>query len=116
MALMSITGIVIRRRVDDLDSAVSFYEQLTGQPAQRFAFGGADLAAVGPFLLFTAAGEAGDRFARVIATITVDDIAAQLFHLERLGADIIAPPTLTPNGQRLIARHPDGGVFEYVGR
>jgi predicted enzyme related to lactoylglutathione lyase len=112
---MTITGVVVRRRVDDLDAAVTFYEQLTGQTSKRFAFGGAELAAVGPFLLFAAPPDIAELLERVIASISVDDVDAQAEQLEQLGAEIIAPPSPTPNGRRLVARHPDGSVFEYVG-
>lgn len=112
---MAITGVTIRRRVDDLEAEVGFYERMVGQAAHRFSFSGAELAAVGPFLLFSAPGETGDRLARVAATISVDDIQRHQRLLRELGAEVIAPPTSTPNGQRMIARHPDGAVFEYVG-
>jgi predicted enzyme related to lactoylglutathione lyase len=112
---MTITGVVVRRRVTDLEAAVTFYEALTGARANRFSFGGADLAAVGPFLVFAAPDDAAQVFERVVATISVDDLDELATRLEALGATIIAPPAPTPNGQRMIARHPDGGVFEYVG-
>src|SRR5689334_6160520 len=106
---MNITGVVVRRKVADLTTAVPFYEALTGSPAQRFRFADAELAAIGPFLIFTVA-EGAERLANVVATITVDDLPATLDRLTDLGADIIAPIAATPNGHRLIARHPDGGV------
>jgi predicted enzyme related to lactoylglutathione lyase len=112
---MSITGVIIRRLIDDLPAAVPFYEALTGEPAHRFSYGGVELAAVGPFLLI-AAGDNARRAAQVAATIAVDDLAATERLLLRLGAEIVAPRAATPNGHRLIARHPDGAVFEYVGR
>jgi predicted enzyme related to lactoylglutathione lyase len=112
---MPITGVVVRRRVDDLDATVPFYERLTGASANRFSFASAQLAAVGPFLLFEAPGPNGDRLANVAATLTVDDLDNQLKQLERLGAELIAPPAQTPNGRRAIVRHPEGTIFEYVG-
>jgi predicted enzyme related to lactoylglutathione lyase len=111
---MAITGVIIRRPVDDLAVAIPFYESLTGETAHRFASGGVELAAVGPFLLFTA-GEHANRIAQVAATLTVDDLPATEKLLTGLGAEIIAPATATPNGHRLIARHPDGAVYEYTG-
>ncbi|MBO0767546.1 MAG: VOC family protein [Solirubrobacterales bacterium] len=108
---MAITGVMIRLAVDDLDAAAGFYEQLTGTTARRFSFSGVDLAAVPPFLLLS--GENAERFARA-ATIVVDDLAAQERQLEALGAEITQPIVATPTGQRLVARHPDGRVFEYV--
>ncbi|MGI8902700.1 MAG: VOC family protein [Solirubrobacteraceae bacterium] len=112
---MTITGVTIRLRVDDLQEAVDFYEQLTGQTANRFAFGGAELAASGPFLLFAAPDHVAERLSRVAATISVDDFVVQGRALTQLGAEIVAPASVTPNGHRLVARHPDGSVFEYVG-
>jgi len=112
---MQVGDAMIRHRVTDLDAAVRFYEALTGQSAKRFGYSGADLTAVGPFLLFAADGEVGDRLARVVATIAVSDIETCAGRLRALGAEIIAPPAATPNGHRLIARHADGGVFEYTG-
>lgn len=113
---MSITGIVVRRRVPNLDEAVPFYEALTGSVANRFAFGGAQLAAVGPFLLFAAPADIAGKLEAVAATIKVDDVVEQARLLRSIGAEIVAPPARTPNGHRLVARHPDGGVFEYVSR
>lgn len=111
---MSITGVIIRRPVADLAAAVPFYEALTGEPARLFRFAGTELAAVGPFLLLTAGPDA--RIAGVAATLAVDDLTDTHDLLIHLGAQIVAPPVATPNGHRLIARHPDGAVFEYVSR
>ena len=30
------------------------------------------------------------------------------------GGDVLEGPSPAPNGDRLIARHPDGSVFEYI--
>ncbi len=112
---MAITGVVVRRRVADLDAAIEFYEALTATSADRFAFSGARLASIGPFLIFAADGELAAQLERVVATVTVDDLDAQAGLLRSLGAEVVAPVTATPNGRRMIARHPDGGVFEYTG-
>jgi predicted enzyme related to lactoylglutathione lyase len=112
---MNITGVLIRRAVDDLATAVPFYEKLTGTQAHRFRFANAELAAVGPFLLLTP-GQGAERLANVAATITVDDLSEAQELLSTHGAEIVAPVAATPNGRRLIARHPDGAVFEYVSR
>jgi predicted enzyme related to lactoylglutathione lyase len=112
---MSIIGTVVRRRVPDLEAALPFYEQLTGQSAHRFAFSGARLASIGPFLLFSADGELGDQLARVSATLVVDDLQAQVERVVSWGAEVIASAAATPNGNRAVVRHPDGAVFEYVG-
>jgi hypothetical protein len=36
--------------------------------------------------------------------------------LKAVGAQIVAGPKETPIGRNLVARHPDGSVFEYVDR
>jgi predicted enzyme related to lactoylglutathione lyase len=111
---MRITGMIIRRPVDDLAIAVPFYEALTGEPAHRLSFASAELAAVGPFLLVAAGSD--ERARKVAATITVDDLPATHQLLVRLGAEVVARIATTPNGHRMIVRHPDGAVFEYVSR
>ena len=112
---MSVTGVVARVRVDDLDAAIPTYEALTGRTAARFSFGSATLASVGCFLLFHADGADGDRLAGVRATLVTDDLDREIGGLAELGAEVVAPPARTPNGRRAIIRHPDGAVFEYVG-
>ncbi|THA37199.1 VOC family protein [Streptomyces sp. A1547] len=111
---MTITSVVLRRRVDDLEAASAFYEELTGEPANRFAFAGLELAAVGPFLLFSGPDTVAERFAGVAATLGVADLDAVLAQGEAAGAEVVAAPAETPNGRRAVLRHPDGAVYEYV--
>jgi hypothetical protein len=73
---MAISSVTLRRRVDDLEAALPFYERLTGEPAARFNFAGMELARTGPFLLFCGLGEAAGRFAAVPATLAVTDLDA----------------------------------------
>lgn len=88
------------RRATSADpaAAVPFSEALTGETAHRFRSAGAELAAVGPFLLLSAGP--GEPVARVAATVTVDDLPATQRLLTDLGAEIIAPAAATPNGHR----------------
>jgi predicted enzyme related to lactoylglutathione lyase len=116
MVSMPITSVVLRRRVDDLDAAVAFYERLTGESANRFRFADLELADIGPFLLFSGPDGIAERFAGVAATLSVPDLDAVLAQASAAGAEVIAPPAATPNGRRAVLRHPDGGVYEYVGR
>ncbi|MFF3858464.1 VOC family protein [Streptomyces sp. NPDC002209] len=111
---MAITSVVLRRHVADLDAASSFYERLTGEPANRFAFAGLELAAVGPFLLFSGPDAVAERFAGVAATLGVADLDAVVAQGEAAGAEVVAAPADTPNGRRAVLRHPDGAVYEYV--
>ncbi|MGW7605424.1 VOC family protein [Streptomyces antimycoticus] len=34
--------------------------------------------------------------------------------LGKAGAEILEAPNEVPNGTRIVARHPDGSVFEYM--
>ncbi|GCE01935.1 VOC family protein [Embleya hyalina] len=112
---MTITSVTVRRHVPDLDAAIEFYQRLTGEPATRFAFAGLELAATGPFLVFTGPDEPAARFGAVAATLGVADLDATIADLIAAGAESIAAPAPTPNGRRAVLRHPDGAVFEYVG-
>ncbi|MCM3886508.1 VOC family protein [Frankia sp. R82] len=112
---MTVRSAVVRRQVEDLDAAVPFYEQVTGASSSRFAFAGVHLASVGPFLLFSGPEEAVRIVAGVAATLVVTDVDATVALATAAGAEIVAPAAKTPNGHRAVLRHPDGGVFEYVG-
>ncbi|QES58367.1 glyoxalase [Streptomyces venezuelae] len=111
---MPITSMTLRRRVDDLEAAAPFYERLTGETADRFRFAGLELAAVGPFLLFSGPEEVAERFAGVAATLSVPDLDRAVSEAVEAGASLLAPAQSTPNGHRAVLRHPDGGVYEYV--
>ncbi|WP_212756128.1 VOC family protein [Flexivirga aerilata] len=111
MSGSNVVGVLARVFVDDLDGAVDFYTSLTGVAAQRFSFQDVELAWVGNFLLL--AGDAsvyGDR----TATVLVHSLAPVIRDLASYDGAIIEGPTAGPNGRRLIARHPDGSVFEYI--
>jgi predicted enzyme related to lactoylglutathione lyase len=112
---MTIESVVIRQRVGNLDAAVSFYEKLTGSSASRFSYAGVDLAGVGPFLLFSGPDEAVERVAGVAATLAVADLDSAVERAVAGGAEVVAPKAPTPTGHRVVLRHPEGGVFEYVG-
>ncbi|MET9525691.1 VOC family protein [Streptomyces coeruleorubidus] len=112
---MTITSVVLRQRVEDLEAAVPFYEKMTGSTASRFSFAGVDLAGIGPFLLFSGPDEAVQRVAGVAATLTVADLDSAVEKAVAEGAEVVVPKSPTPNGHRAILRHPQGGVYEYVG-
>lgn len=110
--MSNITAVIARVFVDDLDKALPLYQRLAGSDqVKRFAFRDVELASVGPFLLL--AGNTAAYRDRV-ATLEVAQLAPVIDALGEAGAEVIDGPTPTPNGERLIARHPDGSVFEYV--
>ncbi|WP_055493781.1 VOC family protein [Streptomyces sp. TP-A0356] len=113
---MEILGASLRICVDDLDTAVPFYERLAGGRALRFERGGVQVAAVGCFLLMSGPESELEVLRKVAATIAVQDVDEAHRVLTDLGARIIAGPVPTPAGRNLLAAHPDGAVYEYVDR
>ncbi|WP_405621355.1 VOC family protein [Streptomyces sp. NBC_00076] len=113
---MDILGATLRICVDDLETAVPFYERLAGGTALRFERGGVQVAAVGCFLLMSGPEAQLEVLRKVAATIAVKDVDETHRVLSELGARIIAGPLATPGGRNLIAMHPDGVVYEYADR
>ncbi|MER6567257.1 VOC family protein [Streptomyces sp. NPDC001093] len=111
---MEILGASLRICVDDLETAIPFYERLAGGRALRFERGGVQVAAIGSFLLMSGPEAELEILRKVAATIAVEDVDEAHRLLTGLGARIIAGPLPTPAGRNLIAMHPDGSVFEYV--
>jgi predicted enzyme related to lactoylglutathione lyase len=101
--------------VSSLDEALPLYEQLAGQTeVRRFSFHGIELAWVGPFLLLAGSAEVLAPYRDRVASIIVDDVERVATTIQRAGGELVEGPDPAPNGVRLIARHPDGSVFEYL--
>ncbi|MFJ1653550.1 VOC family protein [Streptomyces sp. NPDC088337] len=113
---MEILGTSLRVCVNDLDTAVPFYEGLAGARALRFEQAGVQVAAVGCFLLMSGPESQLEVLRKVAATIAVEDVDEAHRVLTGLGAQIVAGPVPTPVGRNLIALHPDGTVYEYMDR
>lgn len=109
--MANISKVLARVFVSDLDAAVPLYEELAQAQAERFGFRDVKLARVGSFLLL--AGNT-DTYRDRTATIQVASLAPVLAALESAGGEVIEGPSPAPNGARLITRHPDGAVFEYI--
>jgi predicted enzyme related to lactoylglutathione lyase len=113
---MEILATSLRVCVEDLDAAVPVYEKLADAEAARFAQGPVSVAAVGPFVLMSGPSSHLEILRKVTATLAVADVDKALADLRAVGAEIIAGPKQTPIGRNLMARHPDGSIFEYVDR
>jgi predicted enzyme related to lactoylglutathione lyase len=109
--MANISKVLARVFVPDLDAAIPLYEELAQDRAERFGFRDVELARVGPFLLL--AGNTAAYRDR-IATIQVASLAPVLAALQSAGGEAVEGPAPAPNGARLIARHPDGSIFEYI--
>ncbi len=108
----TILGVLARIYVDDIDAALPLYRELAdGASPHRFAFRRLRLAKVGSFLLIEGADE---EIRSHSATIAVRDVDAVARAIEEAGGELIEGPAPGPSGPRLIARHPDGSIIEYV--
>jgi predicted enzyme related to lactoylglutathione lyase len=67
---------------------------------------------VGPFLLLS--GPDAARYNDRVATLLVNDLGPVVRDITEAGGDILDGPNPAPNGARLIARNPDGAVFEHI--
>lgn len=105
---------LVRVEVGDVDSALETYRALAGtEDVTRFRFGEIDLAWVGHFLLLSGSAAELARVRRS-ATLLVEDINAAKAVVTRTGGAILEGPSPAPNGARMIARHADGAIFEYI--
>lgn len=101
--------------VDDLDTALPTFVELTGQqPARRFAHGDLELASIGGYLLVAGTPEALAPYRATHATTRVASLDDVLRMTERLGGEVLAGPTQVPTGRNLTVRHPGGATIEYV--
>ncbi|MTD54486.1 hypothetical protein GKO32_10930 [Amycolatopsis sp. RM579] len=106
--------VLARVEVENLDTALETYCSLAGTTdVRRFRFGDIELAWVGPFLLLAGAPPDLERVRRT-ATLLVTDIGAAQGTITGTGGEILEGPAHAPNGARMIARHADGAVFEYI--
>ena len=112
MTSPNILGVLARVFVDDIDDALPVYRALADDAEpHHFSFRDVRLARIGPFLLLS--GDTANYRDRA-ATILVHSLDPVLSVLDAHGGEIIDGPSTAPNGRRLIARHQDGAVFEYI--
>ncbi|MFF2130444.1 VOC family protein [Streptomyces olivochromogenes] len=55
-----------------------------------------------------------EKYVSQNATVIVESLTPVLDVLGKAGATILEAPNEVPNGTRIVARHPDGSVFEYM--
>ncbi len=114
---MKILQTLSRLYVNDINSALEFYEELLGTPAaMRFEIPqiGLELVQIEGILLIAGSDEALKPFRSTQATFLVDSLDEFEAYLERKGAEILRGPDKVPTGRNMTVRHPDGSVIEYV--
>ncbi|MET7739179.1 VOC family protein [Streptomyces sp. NPDC005385] len=110
--MSNIQAMIVNVRVDDLEASLPLYKELAGDvEVMRFPYEDMNLALVGPFLLISGPHE---KHTPQHATILVESLPLVVDALAKSGAEIVDEPSEVPNGTRLVARHPDGAVFEYL--
>ena len=108
----NIRAMIADVEVESLEAAIPFYRELAGDvEVRRFPYRDLELALVGPFLLYSGPLE---KYVSQTATVIVDSLDPVLEALSQAGAEVLEAPSRVPNGTRIVARHPDGSVFEYM--
>src|SRR5882757_445988 len=91
----NIRAMVANVEVKDLEAAIPLYRELAGDvEVRRFPYLDLELALVGPFLLYAG--------------------PLEKYVSQTAGGELLEAPNEVPNGTRIVARHPDGAVFEYM--
>ena len=114
---MKILRTLTRVCVNDIESTIQFYENLTGvKTGLRFSMPatGLELAGVGEVLVIAGTDEALTPFRQTNATFLVDSLEEYHRFLTENGATVLSPPKQVPTGMNMTVRHPDGLVIEYV--
>ncbi|MBZ4322518.1 hypothetical protein JNW98_24630 [Streptomyces sp. SCA2-4] len=112
---MPVLTTLARVYVDDLDTALPTFVELTGeQPRLRFAYRDLNLASIGGYLLLAGSEEALAPYRGTHATAIVDSLDEVLDITGRHGGEIVDGPNEVPTGRNMTVRHPGGATVEYV--
>ena len=114
---MDIKKIFSRIYVNDIDSAILFYENLLNTKASlRFTYKEKhlELASVDSILIIAGNDKYLLPFRDTKLTILVDSVSDFKDELLKKGAIVIRDIKKVPTGKNLTVKHPDGTVVEYV--
>jgi predicted enzyme related to lactoylglutathione lyase len=110
--MSNIIAMIANVSVPDLESAIPLYQQIAGiERVKRFSYKNLKLASVGPFLLIEGSL---DQHIPQVATILVHSAAEARIAVEAAGGVLLEGPDIVPNGTRVLLKHPDGSVFEFL--
>lgn len=108
---------LVRIYVNELDSAIAFYEKLTNHHVDmRFEMPlkNLELASIDDLLLLSGKEEDLKPFKQTKVTFLVDSVYEFKNFLENNGSTIIREPSRVPTGKNMTVKHPNGLVAEYV--
>lgn len=110
--MSNIIATIVNVSVADLESAIPLYQKIAGvERVKRFPYKNLQLANVGPFLLIE--GSLDEHISQVATILvrSVDDVRAAIVEA---GGAVLEGPSEVPNGIRVLLKHPDESVFEYL--
>jgi hypothetical protein len=102
--------------VPDLDQTLALLKGVVGDEPELVldVGGGVGIALLGGFLVIAGPEEIVSGFRGAAGSVVVGDLGQVEKELRQAGAEITKPPSPTPLGEFLWARHPDGTVLEYM--
>lgn len=114
---MEIFKKLLRIYVNDLDSAITFYKNITNQDVDmrfKIPLNNLELASIDDLLLISGKEEDLIPFRETQVTFLVDSIEQFKDYLESNGSIILREPAKVPTGKNMTVKHPDGLIVEYV--
>lgn len=114
---MLIKQILTRIYVNDMNTAIDFYEKLTSKKcANRFEYKqvGLEIARIDNLLIIAGTNQALEPFKGTSATFLVDSVSEYKDFLGQNGALVIRDIQQVPTGLNMTIKHKDGIVIEYV--
>ncbi|HHT7082393.1 hypothetical protein P4K91_08320 [Bacillus anthracis] len=110
---MNILAIVPRLYVSDLQTHLEFYKILLKQEKpQEFQINGTHVIRFTNLLLIEEVDEPLKK--RVAVTLVIDNLQEVKKLILNYNGVIITEPIQIPTGMKMIVRHPDGNIIEYI--
>lgn len=114
---MIVKQILTRIYVNDINSAIDFYEKLTTEKCEnRFEYtrAGLEIARISNLLIIAGTEQALEPFRKTSATFLVDSVSEYKEFLIQNGAVIIRDIQQVPTGFNMTIKHKDNTIIEYV--
>ena len=109
---MKVLAVVPRVYVSDVNSNLDFYKKLlNAEPKGIMQVKTMEIARFDQIVMIAGADT---NSLRVTATIVVDSLDEAKDFVMEAGGEVLVGPATVPSGNMMIARNPDGNVFEYL--